>query len=199
VPNTFLAVLVRDGTTDLDAELPWEHPLAETAPPAIRRHLHHAGLFSLVAWGAALVYNRGLSRLLAADGGEGLDDVCAADLDNWRTQMDAGEADLARWDRTEFWYVVRAQNPHVSTPVRAFVDWWLDRATRDPASIPNDARVIDRLREREAILKGPRAKLANRRAREQAPTAQGDDRLTFRWPQARRIVADINRGLAESA
>ena len=88
VPDSFLAVLVLDGTADLEAPFPWDHPLARTAPPSIRSDLHHADLFSLVAWGAALVYNDELSRLLDSDGGQSLDVDYAADLDSW--QRDGG-------------------------------------------------------------------------------------------------------------
>ena len=56
-----------------------------------------------------------------------------------------------------------------------------------------------RLVEREAELKGVRAKLANRRARERSPAAQGGNLMTFRWPQASRITADIHRGLENDA
>jgi Family of unknown function (DUF6361) len=199
VPDSFLAVLVRDGTTDLDAADPWEHPLAATAPPRIRRHLHHAGLFSLATWGAALVYNDELSDLLETDGGERLPVDYAADIEDWHAEVAGRGDELGAWDRADFWRLIRTQNPHVAAPVRLFVDWCLDRALADPATISTDPHVREELRRREAALKGPRAKLANRRAREQAPSAQGDEQLRFRWRQARRIVADINRGLATDA
>jgi len=199
VPDSFLAVLVLDGTTDLEAAFPWDHPLARRAPPSIRSDLHHADLFSLVAWGAGLLYNDQLSRLLDSDGGQPLAVDYGADLDSWEAEMAARGDELAAWDRADFWRLVRTQNPHVSSPVQRFVDWWLDEAVGDPSSLRTDERLRTRLRDREAALKGPRAKLANRRAREQSPGAQGDTQLEFRWRQVQRIVGDINRGLTADA
>jgi Family of unknown function (DUF6361) len=41
VPDSFLAVLVRDGTTDLDADAPWEHPLADGPDPNYGNRVNH--------------------------------------------------------------------------------------------------------------------------------------------------------------
>jgi len=104
-------------------------------------------------------------------------------------------AALANWDRAEFWRIVRSQTPTVPARVLGFVDWWLDHVTADPSGAVRSSEVRRRLRDREAELKGARAKLANRRSRERSPTAQGGDLMTYRWPQASRIIADIHLGL----
>jgi hypothetical protein len=90
--------------------------------------------------------------------------------------------------------------------VRRFVDWWLDLAVEHAlgrATAHNDVtasrRIRDELRNREAAIKGPRAKLANRRARERSPGAQGDVQLGFRWRQVGRVIGDIQRGLESDA
>src|SRR5690606_33107362 len=148
------------------AEVPWEHPLAATTPPNIRRQLHHSRLFSLASWGAGLVYNDELSRLLERDGAEPLDGDYEEDLEVWRDEMDRHSGLFSTWDRKDFWHLISTENPYVSTTLRLLVDWWLDTAVNHPDSAATSREVRDELRRREAAIKGPRAKLANRRARE---------------------------------
>jgi hypothetical protein len=198
-PGTFLALLLRDGSSADHGDMPWDHPLAPVAPPNIRRQLHHAGLFSLVWWGAGLLYNDELSRLLEHEGGNPLPADYGAALAAWSDEMAQRGAELAGWDRADFWRLVHSQNPYVAAPVRQFVDWWLDVATERRHDVATNRRVRDDLRRREAAIKGPRAKLANRRARERAPGAQGDVQLGFRWRQVTRIAGDIQRALESDA
>lgn len=206
VPDTYLALLVRDGRSDQSADMPWQHPLAPAAPPNLRRQLDHAGLFSLAAWGAGLVYNLELSRLLEHDGGEPLPADYSADVEKWTEAMAEQGDQYAAWDRRDFWRLILAENPRVPGSVRRFVDWWLDLAVEHAlgrATAHNDVtasrRIRDELRNREAAIKGPRAKLANRRARERSPGAQGDVQLGFRWRQVGRVIGDIQRGLESDA
>ena len=198
-PATHLALLLRHGSSADHGDMPWDHPLARSAPPNIQRQLHHASLFSLAWWGAGLLYNQELSRLLEQDGGNPLPVDYRAALDTWSDEMARRGAELANWDRANFWRLVNGENPYVATPVRHFVDWWLDVATERPRDIATSHQVRDDLRQREAAIKGPRAKLANRRARERAPGAQGDVQLGFRWRQVTRIVGDVQRGLEDDA
>lgn len=205
-PATYVALLARDGRSDQWGDLPWDHPLAGSAPPSVRRHLHHASLFSLAAWGAGLIYNDELSRLLEQDRSEPLDVGYADDLKVWATEMvDQGDG-FANWDRRDFWRLIHEENPRMSASVRLLVDWWLDLAVglasgrgRPGEDVVTARRIRDDLRKREAAIKGPRAKLANRRARERSPGAQGGVRLTFRWRQVSRVVGDIQRGLERDA
>jgi hypothetical protein len=199
VPETYLAVLTRDGSSAQEADLPWEHPLAESVPHGVDRQLHHAHLFSLASWGAGLVYNDELSRLLEKDCGEPLPFDYPAELAAWTETMVDHREQLTSWDRHEFWRIVYAENARISLPVRMFVDWWLDVVVDQPGDAATSSQVRDQLRQREATLKGARAKLANRRARERAPAAQGDVQLTFRWRQVSRILRDIHEGLEGNA
>jgi hypothetical protein len=198
-PASYLAVLVRDGDTSQTGSTPWQHPLAPTLAPVLAEQLHHAKLFAVASWGAALLYNAQLSDLLEGDGGEPLDLDYDAALVDWLDEVDMLAADFATWDRAAFWHTVRLQSPVVPAPVVQFVDWWLDHVIADPASAIASRDVRSRLTMREATIKGPRAKLANRRARERSPSAQGGDLFTFRWRQVSRIVADIHEGVETNA
>lgn len=141
-PDSYLAVVARDGRTGDEADLPWDHRLAADLPPGIARQLHHAHLFSLATWGAGLVYNDELSRLLEHDGGQRLEVDYADELAMWTADMAAQREAFARWDRAEFWHVVRTAAPRVPSAVRGFVDWWLDLAVAGvdvASSVRNEA------------------------------------------------------------
>lgn len=189
--GTYLAHLARDGSATGWTDTPWSHPLATSAPAAIQNQLLHAQLFSLVQLGASLRYNRELSERLEGDGYEPLADDFAARLDEWVEEMQAHARLLAGWDRDQFWAIVKEQNPRLAFRVRDFTDWWLDKAITDGADAATSATIGEHLRQREGAIKGSRAKLANRRAREQSPAAQGGIRFTYRWPQVNRIIGDI--------
>lgn len=197
--DSFLAVLARDASLEERADTPWEHPRASSAPPEVRLQLGHAKLFAIATWGAGLIYNERLSRLLRADGYEGLEDDYQARLREWLDLMEAHHHEFGTWNREEFWHLVRRESPGLPHGLVSFVGWWLDQALGDPATTSDDDVVFHRLREREASIKGARAKLANQGARERSASAQGDRLMLYRWPQVRRIVADIQQGLTADA
>jgi hypothetical protein len=194
VPDSYLAQLVRDGSTNQDADAPWEHPVALSSSSRLRLALHHGRLFSLAAWGAGLLYNVELSRLLEEDGGAPLSQDFDEAYSLWTANIRDYRADFKAWDRDGFWSIVTGENPNIPERVQRFVDWWLDVVVSGPPSGWQDRTMVKGLREREAQLKGARAKLANRRARERSPSAQGADRMLFRWPTARRLIRDLHEG-----
>jgi len=197
--GTYLAVLVRDGTRTQAAGTPWEHPLAATLVGTQAEQLHHARLFAIASWGAGLLYNAQLSELLVSDGGEALPVDYGGRLEDWLSQVEDHEAEFATWDREAFWESIRSQVPVLSASVKAFVDRWLDIVVTDPGRALHDSDLARRLRDREAAIKGARAKLANRRARERSPGAQGGGLFTYRWPVVSRIVRDIHEGMESDA
>jgi hypothetical protein len=192
--GTYLELLVRDGAADQDGELPWLHPLLVDAPPKIARRLEHAELFAYATWGASLLYNAELSRLLEADGQAPLETDYEELIRTWLLEMSKRRTELGSWNRDEFWAEVATENPRALS-TRAFVDWWLDLAIERPKRAVSSTEVRRELQRRESKVKGPRAKLATRRARERSPGAQGGELMVFRWPQVRRIVRDIHEGL----
>lgn len=196
--GTYLELLARDGDGEQRADAPWNHPLAAQAPEAIRVQLHHARLFATAAWGAELLYNTELSRLLERDDQAPLPVDYAAHLEEWVSSVEAMREEYTHWDRQQLWALVYLQNPRAGVK-GDFVDWWLDLVTAGPSGAVDSADVLRRLREREARIKGARAKLVSRRARERSPSAQGGERMAFRWTQVQRILGDIHEGLAAHA
>ena len=82
-----------------------------------------------------------------------------------------------------------------------FVDAWLD-ISLDPerrAKVAADVAVQEMITQRERQLKGARARLLNKRARENWSGAAGTRPLVYRWNIASRMLEDIYDGLARVA
>jgi hypothetical protein len=193
VPTSFLADLVRVGDAAL-GDWPWE---TAGASPGNAEVLHHARLFSLVSWGANLVYNRVLEQRYVSDGENDFGGAPDALIDEWLAAMQQDAAELTAWgdDLGAMWATVERANPR-ALRLRPFVDTWLRGATRAPDLVIDDPAAQRDLIAREASIKGHRARLSSRRARETSQGMQGEDRMAYRWRQVSDIVTDIRAGLA---
>ena len=190
-PGTYLAYLLNNGDADgmLEPEFPWEHPAAGAAPATIQAWLHDARFFSLVHRGAALLYNFMLAQELGNDERE---QEFSRSLSEWSDDMEARESDLAGWDRISMWERLWAANPKLRTRTREFVDCWHDLATTQPvANLEGGTKARMLIQHRERSLKGTRAKLSHSGALDNHSGYPSAARMQFRWPQARRIAADI--------
>ena len=190
-PNTYLAYLLKSGDADgmLEPEFPWEHPAADAAPPTMQAWLHDARLFSLVHRGAALLYNFMLAQELGNNEREA---EFSRSLSEWSEDMAACESELAGWDRIRMWERLWTANPKLRPGTREFVDHWhhlaVKRSVADLVGGTEAGRLIQR---RERSLKRTRARLSYPEARDNRSGYPSSARLQFRWPQARRIAADI--------
>ena len=86
--------------------------------------------------------------------------------------------------------MARSANASVGAS-RRFIDDWLDLVVETGGVGIDTSETRRILRNREMAIKGTRAKLANRRVREQSQGTTGDALMTFRWPTASRIITDI--------
>lgn len=192
VGDSLLGHLVATSGPGAEARFPWEHPDQEGFPDHIREQLEHARNFSEAMWGAALLYNLLLARKLEWE--ERIDHYEEL-LADWRDLMAARSRAFERWDRQGFWVFVREANPRVPAPTVAFVDRWLNDGLANPGAVQDDAQLRKLLENRELRLKGRRARLANREAREDWSGASGTGQLDYRWAATRLIVEDILHGL----
>jgi len=87
-----------------------------------------------------------------------------------------------------------ARIPHAT---RTFVIDWLDLVfgQGDNADVAENADAQALVRDREAWLKGSRARLQNPQALARWKGASGVAKLDFRWRTARTLVKDIVEGL----
>ncbi len=196
--DSLLAWLVLNGTAwDVSqTRYVWEHPQRDRFPQATQAHLEHARCLSLAMHGAALIYNLHLARRIE---NEELVDEYTVAVEGWSGLVDAElRPSLDSWRLPELWRLVTGINPWISPAARRFVE----RAglrfieTTQPASgLARNSEVLRLLRTREEALKGKRARLSHKDARQGWSEHSGIGRLEFRWPVAQQIALDILGGL----
>ena len=175
---------------------PWEDPAATHAPEAIRRVVGHAKRFSAVMHGAALLYN-----LLVAERAQeqGLDvsgdlvDRYRDGVEKWGETLDEMTAELASWDRSEFWGLVVSINQRTLL-TRAFVDRWIEIALPRRHEVADDKQARRLVANRERLLKGRQSRLSNDRLLNEWGGSSGAGRLTFRWDQVKVLLGDLGDG-----
>ncbi|MCH7583325.1 MAG: hypothetical protein IIC72_11930 [Acidobacteria bacterium] len=203
-PDSLLAFYLDNPENDLTGiRAPWGHPAASHVSGETELWLSHARLFAEVINGAALVYNLMLAERAEEIGlsmGDGdLAEEYHEDLQAWVDTLQNRWKAVESWDLDEFWNVVRTGNPRVPHPTQAFVHRWITLALRDPEQIellPPEVRNL--IRDRELRLKGAQARLQSHRALEMWTGRSGVGVLTYRWPTARTIIADIHQGLVNA-
>ncbi|TDC45575.1 hypothetical protein E1258_30180 [Micromonospora sp. KC207] len=97
------------------------------------------------------------------------------------------------------WTRLIERNPRISTNVKArqFIERWLDAVTSGAAGdAAGDSTLRGLVSERERSVKKGQSRLVNDKLLRTWSGASGSRRLVFRWPQVRRILADIHDGCA---
>ncbi|HEX8690137.1 MAG TPA: DUF6361 family protein [Solirubrobacterales bacterium] len=190
--DSLLAVLVREGVPD-NVEAPWSHPMS-TASRDLREAVRHAGLFSDLLDGARLLYAELVSRQQRdADLAAAVDQAFAG----WAPLSDAGRREEIRlWiaEMDDFWRVVRGINSRISPAEERFVREWAALVREDPAAVRQSDRAAQLIVDREHSAKDAhRARLSRDGTFGRDAQAVLPAKLTFRWEQARQIVADIRQ------
>ena len=190
--NTALGWLAGQSVTpNPTADGPWEEPALRRAPPGIKEVVVHAELFSLVMNGAALLYNQLLSEAaqkLKLPSGSSSN--FEARLDDWTKTMNSHQTRFQNWDLKDFWAAVDSKYP-VSWATRGFVTSWIEMALDYP-EIAIGEKGKSLIAARERFQKRALARLDNERLLRQWGGESGSGRMSFRWPQVRRILTDIS-------
>lgn len=198
VPNSLLTFLLKESTVwDPDSvEYPWTHPAVSQLNARQRDQLQHAENFSVVMYGASLLYNLILAEL--ADKGD-TQQVYKEELHVWAEDIKDKRMQLAAWNRQAFWRLARSINQRIAIPTERFVERWvamaLDGSGALEVTMAQQGRTL--IWEREIALKRDQARVKNRRALEQWGGNAGAYRLNYRWGKAQRIVLDILQPLGE--
>ena len=177
-------------------ELPWDHPVAESAPALTRAWLKDAQLFSLVHQGGVLLFDLMLAELFDD---EARRDDYSDRLADWSGDIAALGPELRFWDRASMWRRLHKANPRLRPRTREFADRWFELV-----SIPAGGPIQDRpevrriVSERERALKGGRARLSYAGARDRKRGYPFAGRLDYRWTQVKRIATDILSPLERS-
>ncbi|SBT52820.1 hypothetical protein GA0070611_5807 [Micromonospora auratinigra] len=200
-PDTLLAFLLQPEHRPVaDGDVPWE-PAALAAPEPVGSVVRDAQRFSLAMHGAALLYNLLVAERYEQAGlteHENPADGYREALREWSDRV-AALPGLKGWQRSGMWARVIEQNPRIATnaAARQFIERWLDAVTSGAAG---DAAIDRGLRalvdERERSVKKGQSRLVNDKLLRTWSGASGSRQLVFRWPQVRRILADIHDGCA---
>lgn len=188
-PHSLFAVLVRAKGAPTDIKFPWAHPEQATFSERIHTQLRHAQNISEVMHGAALLYNLILSELSAND--QRIDHYRGR-LSEWSTNISSRLSGLRAWDRSDAWKCVESEGARIPRPTRDFVDRWCELVVAaEPTAVADDGQARLLVKQRERKLKGPLARVENRRALELWQGASSAEPLQFRWSNADAIIRDI--------
>lgn len=194
-----LAHLV-NGSEVLGSDAPWEEPATQTASREIKVVLEHARRFSLALHGAALLYNLLVSEAYEVKGMTKVEtpvDRYRSALVDWAAAMN--EEPAREWDWPEFWLVVSAGNARVPHLARAFVESWVAGALdAGPERVADDAGLRVMVERRVTGLRGGKSVLANPKLLGLWGGSSGASPLDYRWGTVRRLVIDVQEGLARA-
>ena len=193
--GTLLAWLVREGSDAPADGCFWDDSAARHAPTDIRDKIELARRFSLHVEGMALLYNLLLAeRFRAKHGG---DDERIDDYRQEIAEWAAREAVEDSHDPRALWSFAASRKIRVPGPQRLFVEAWSKRlAGIDPATLPDDLELRSLIETRERRLKGPRARLHNPARLLDWNGRVGVGRMDFRWHRVRRMLLDLQQGIA---
>ena len=196
-PDSLLALCINGRQAIRNVDYPWLHPDLSSFPDQLRNQLEHAHRLSVLALGAALLYNL-LVAQKALDAGlvikPGL-------LDGLRADIEASAADralLRGWRLTDLWSTLASKGHAISYPTRQFVERMVEILENKPAAYADDKEAHRLIERRELALKGGLARLTHRRALERFTEVVGLSVQTYRWQNVQRIVGDIRAGLART-
>jgi len=192
--DSLLAHLIDLGMAPGESTFAWEHLAPERLPAPLDEELTHARNFSESMHGAFLLYN-----LMLAEEKRGEDRVKSYEnaMAKWWERRNARSAELTVWDRPRFWALLATWNARVTAGSHTFVESWLESIgrARRVEDVIGDRGLDDLIRNRERVLKGPRARLGNPRALNSWNGASGTAQLDYRW---NRPVAGMLRDLIGS-
>jgi hypothetical protein len=179
-------------------EYPWLHPDLAALPRQLRADLDHSRRFAALSYGASLLYNLMLAEKAAEAEmpvANGLVDKRRTELAEWASTM-ARESLFRSWRMSELWSTVIGNGHDISHPTRQFVEGLVAFIQPDPSGFADHYGARRLIQQRELTLKGGLARLTHRRALERFSGEAGLYRQTYRWPNVKRILADIHAGLA---
>ena len=199
VPDSLLAYLAREGNAGLvDTQFLWEVPEVGQAPEHLQQLVAAARRFSLHVEGATLLYNLQLAELRRDRHGDpqGVDQ---GHIDTYRERLAvwAGqEAEETPFDPQALWALAARHRVVLRQPLRRFVESWSEVInSHGAAAVADSQRLRELIASRERALKGPRARVVNTNRLDQWRGSAGLGRLDYRWPDVRRLLADLHEGL----
>ena len=156
--------------------------------------LYHAHNFSLIAYGAAILYNIMLAELMHR---ENILEEYKQLRRQWSERFDGRVLDLEEWgtDLSTFWTVVSNKGHQIGLRTTVFVDKWVRLLLTHRESIfdQKDARTL--IRGREIEKKGGNSRFTNERMQDQWRGSSGLTRMNYRWNIVQGYINDLDRAL----
>lgn len=193
-PKSLLAQLFAN-PVQLDTKAPWAHPDFAQFHSEHRLLLHHGQNFSLIARGAAILYN----LLLAEIAGNGaLVEEHSATAGDWAEQLDARLDEVIGWgsDLSEFWGLVMGRGHQISLSTRRFVELWVERLVSLRGQVFSDLSARGLVRHREIEKKKGNSRFTNPRVLDQWGGRSGLVPMRYRWNIVSSYVTDLAEALA---
>jgi len=188
-PSSLLAHLVFVSSLSSSA-FPWEY--SGDLPEMLVAQLEQARLFSLVMYGASILYNVMLAEL--SESKELGSHDLAGKIERfqlWEASVMSEIECIRAWDLGTFFAMV----PGVSAATIRFVYAWRDLVCSD-FSLLSFSFARSLVRKREIFKKGrSRSRFLNERALAQWGGASGMYRLNYRWPVVLGLLGDLFKGL----
>jgi len=200
--GTLLAHLLVGVRSPEDAPgLPWDDASTGGATGPVSDLLEHARLFSLAMQGGPLLYNLLIAEQYEAQGFDretGSVTKYRELLKEWEAECTTGRTALATWDRADFWDAVLSRNNRIGSSTRAFVDLWLDAACGGISNTATNKALRTLVASRERAQKKAQSRLDNERLLSTWSGSSGTARLDYRWGTVKRLILDIQEGLASA-
>lgn len=200
-PGSLLSLCIESRRSVSRIQYPWLHPDLAAFPAHLRADLEHARRFSILSFGAALLYNLMLAEKAEAAElpvADGLVELRRSELNVWTSDTGAMR-DLRTWRMNDLWRTVEDKGHRIPYPTRQFVEGIAAMIHADPTGFADNAGARRTILQREIALKGGLARLNSRRALERFTGAAGLFYQTYRWPNVQRLVSDIHEGLRRTA
>jgi len=196
-PDSLFAVLLLRWHEHVDADYLWEHPVVVSLQGELCQTVEHAHSLSECVRGAALLYNLMLAE---KDGGPDLIGHFEELLSDWVAEVQPCWGQLRNWvfQLQEFWRCPALRFARIPGGTKTFIDKLLEQMFGDggPEAFSSNPHARELIRARELQLKGPkRARLESYEALARWAGESGTERLVYRWPTARNMLADICSGL----
>ena len=197
-PRSVFAHVVTATKASDDLDFPWAHPTLSEFPANNREQLLHAQNFSELLHGAALLYNLILAE---ASKNQDLIEKYQSAMADWSQQIQARSDAFAKWNRSAFWSCVESDGARIGPRTKEFVGRWWDLALAEvgPERVAESTTARNAIIAREVHLKGPLARVRDKRALERWGGGSGTSRMDYRWSNARQIANDILNALEPTA
>jgi hypothetical protein len=187
---TMLGFLFDAGHANAEAPFPWQHPQSSSMPAGVCDDLEIAEHFSLIHYGAALLYNQLIAE---ARSDEERSDEYRDQVRAWQTENTSA---IQGFDLGRVWQLASRS----SASARRFVEDWRKVVIKaDGQPLADDRAARELLTSREVRVKGKeRSRIANP-FRVEWNGASGSARLDYRWGAAvHRIALDVAEGRAHA-